>query len=70
MVEQPRAAAAAATTKASQLFHQHPQLPATYIALYPYKPQKPDELELKKGCKYINRILGIGFFGNGIMIIY
>ncbi|XP_039434512.1 E3 ubiquitin-protein ligase SH3RF1-like [Culex pipiens pallens] len=53
MVEQPRAAAAgAATTKASQLFHQHPQLPATYIALYPYKPQKPDELELKKGSIY------------------
>lgn len=22
-----------------------------YVALYPYKPQKPDELELKKGCK-------------------
>ncbi|XP_038111278.1 E3 ubiquitin-protein ligase SH3RF1 [Culex quinquefasciatus] len=53
MVEQPRAAAAAAAnTKASQLFHQHPQLPATYIALYPYKPQKPDELELKKGSIY------------------
>lgn len=24
-----------------------------YVALYPYKPQKPDELELKKGCKYL-----------------
>lgn len=23
-----------------------------YVALYPYKPQKPDELELKKGCEY------------------
>jgi E3 ubiquitin-protein ligase SH3RF len=23
----------------------------TFVALYPYKPQKPDELELKKGCK-------------------
>lgn len=22
------------------------------VALYPYKPQKADELELKKGCKY------------------
>lgn len=22
-----------------------------HVALYPYKPQKPDELELKKGCK-------------------
>lgn len=38
--------------KANQLYHPHPQLPATYIALYPYKPQKPDELELKKGCTY------------------
>lgn len=28
-----------------------PSLPATYVALYPYKPQKSDELELKKGCK-------------------
>ncbi|XP_053616337.1 E3 ubiquitin-protein ligase SH3RF3 isoform X2 [Plodia interpunctella] len=27
-------------------------LPAAYIALYPYKPQKPDELELKKGLIY------------------
>ncbi|CAG9571646.1 unnamed protein product [Danaus chrysippus] len=27
-------------------------LPAAYIALYPYKPQKPDELELKKGGIY------------------
>ncbi|CAH2055911.1 unnamed protein product, partial [Iphiclides podalirius] len=26
-------------------------LPAAYIALYPYKPQKPDELELKKGAQ-------------------
>lgn len=24
-------------------------LPLAYIALYPYKPQKPDELELRKG---------------------
>lgn len=40
------------SAKASQLHHQHPQLPATYIALYPYKPQKPDELELKKGSIY------------------
>ncbi|XP_058067313.1 E3 ubiquitin-protein ligase SH3RF1 [Anopheles bellator] len=38
--------------KASQMYHQHPQLPATYVALYPYKPQKPDELELKKGSIY------------------
>lgn len=29
-----------------------PSLPATYVALYPYKPQKSDELELKKGCKW------------------
>ncbi|XP_049878265.1 E3 ubiquitin-protein ligase SH3RF1 [Pectinophora gossypiella] len=27
-------------------------LPAAYVALYPYKPQKPDELELKKGAMY------------------
>nr|CAD7267991.1 unnamed protein product [Timema shepardi] len=26
---------------------------AGYIALYPYKPQKVDELELKKGCIYM-----------------
>ncbi|XP_055624846.1 E3 ubiquitin-protein ligase SH3RF1 [Toxorhynchites rutilus septentrionalis] len=38
--------------KANQLYHPHPQLPATYIALYPYKPQKHDELELKKGSIY------------------
>ncbi|KAG5894443.1 hypothetical protein JTB14_014892 [Gonioctena quinquepunctata] len=29
------------------------QLPATYVALYPYKPQKSDELELKKGGIYM-----------------
>ncbi|XP_050503787.1 E3 ubiquitin-protein ligase SH3RF1 isoform X5 [Diabrotica virgifera virgifera] len=29
------------------------QLPATYVALYPYKPQKADELELKKGGIYM-----------------
>lgn len=28
-------------------------LPATYVALYPYKPQKADELELRKGSIYI-----------------
>ncbi|XP_055534264.1 E3 ubiquitin-protein ligase SH3RF1 [Wyeomyia smithii] len=38
--------------KTSQIYNQHPQLPATYVALYPYKPQKPDELELKKGSIY------------------
>ncbi|CAH0591429.1 unnamed protein product [Chrysodeixis includens] len=27
-------------------------LPAAYVAIYPYKPQKPDELELKKGGMY------------------
>ncbi|XP_060806193.1 E3 ubiquitin-protein ligase SH3RF1 isoform X2 [Amyelois transitella] len=27
-------------------------LPAAYVALYPYRPQKPDELELRKGCIY------------------
>ncbi|XP_061512655.1 E3 ubiquitin-protein ligase SH3RF3 [Anopheles gambiae] len=39
-------------TKASQMYQQHPQLPTMYVALYPYKPQKPDELELKKGAVY------------------
>ncbi|KAB0799850.1 hypothetical protein PPYR_07730 [Photinus pyralis] len=29
------------------------QLPAAYVALYPYKPQKADELELRKGGIYI-----------------
>lgn len=29
-----------------------PKLPSAYVALYPYKPQKPDELELKKGAYY------------------
>lgn len=28
-------------------------LPAAYIALYPYAPQKPDELELRKGGIYM-----------------
>ncbi|XP_065089453.1 E3 ubiquitin-protein ligase SH3RF1 [Ochlerotatus camptorhynchus] len=41
-----------AAKAASQHYHPHPQLPATYVALYPYKPQKPDELELKKGSIY------------------
>ncbi|XP_046395589.1 E3 ubiquitin-protein ligase SH3RF3 isoform X2 [Ischnura elegans] len=27
-------------------------LPASYVALYPYKPQKSDELELRKGSVY------------------
>lgn len=30
-----------------------PSLPWGYLALYPYKPRKTDELELKKGCVYI-----------------
>ncbi|XP_014259643.1 E3 ubiquitin-protein ligase SH3RF1 isoform X2 [Cimex lectularius] len=34
--------------------HQYPMdLLATYVALYPYKPQKGDELELKRGDRYI-----------------
>lgn len=32
--------------------HNHPSLPATYVAVYPYKPQKSDELELRKGAFY------------------
>ncbi|CAH4035025.1 unnamed protein product [Pieris brassicae] len=30
-------------------------LPAAYVALYPYRPQKPDEIELKKGGVYTVR---------------
>ncbi|KNC31621.1 hypothetical protein FF38_01019, partial [Lucilia cuprina] len=30
-----------------------PSLPWGYLALYPYKPRKADELELKKGCVYM-----------------
>ncbi|XP_017476508.1 PREDICTED: E3 ubiquitin-protein ligase SH3RF1 isoform X1 [Rhagoletis zephyria] len=39
----------------SSIVQQHvPQsLPWGYLALYPYKPRKNDELELKKGCVYI-----------------
>uniref|UniRef100_A0A0A1WMD8 RING-type E3 ubiquitin transferase n=1 Tax=Zeugodacus cucurbitae TaxID=28588 RepID=A0A0A1WMD8_ZEUCU len=33
--------------------HVPPSLPWGYLALYPYKPRKSDELELKKGCVYI-----------------
>ncbi|XP_036230911.2 E3 ubiquitin-protein ligase SH3RF1 [Bactrocera oleae] len=33
--------------------HIPPSLPWGYLALYPYKPRKSDELELKKGCVYI-----------------
>ncbi|XP_054737542.1 E3 ubiquitin-protein ligase SH3RF1 [Anastrepha obliqua] len=33
--------------------HLPPTLPWGYLALYPYKPRKSDELELKKGCVYI-----------------
>ncbi|XP_063905217.1 E3 ubiquitin-protein ligase SH3RF1 isoform X4 [Zophobas morio] len=29
------------------------KLPAPYVALYPYKPQKGDELELRKGAIYV-----------------
>ncbi|CAG9856076.1 unnamed protein product [Phyllotreta striolata] len=38
-------------------------LPATYVALYPYKPQKADELELKKGGIYmVTEICQDGWF--------
>ncbi|XP_018369201.1 PREDICTED: SH3 domain-containing RING finger protein 3 isoform X3 [Trachymyrmex cornetzi] len=37
------------TTSASTATH----LPAAYVALYPYKPQKADELELRKGGIYM-----------------
>lgn len=33
--------------------HNSTFIPANaFVALYPYKPQKSDELELKKGCMY------------------
>ncbi|XP_012537592.1 E3 ubiquitin-protein ligase SH3RF3 isoform X2 [Monomorium pharaonis] len=37
------------TSSASSAAH----LPAAYVALYPYKPQKADELELRKGGIYM-----------------
>lgn len=36
----------------SNMHHNQPSLPWAYVALYPYKPRKSDELELKKGCVY------------------
>ncbi|XP_067628458.1 E3 ubiquitin-protein ligase SH3RF1 isoform X2 [Eurosta solidaginis] len=39
--------------KTSIVQHAPPTLPWGYLALYPYKPRKSDELELKKGCVYI-----------------
>lgn len=59
---EPSVAAVATTPPPPPLSEKHtkhttttgiPNLPATYVALYPYKPQKFDELELKKGCKFI-----------------
>uniref|UniRef100_U5EPL2 RING-type E3 ubiquitin transferase n=1 Tax=Corethrella appendiculata TaxID=1370023 RepID=U5EPL2_9DIPT len=60
-----------------------PALPATYIALYPYKPQKSDELELKKGSLYyvtercqdgwfkgINRSQKSGVFPGNYVTVY
>ncbi|XP_075165899.1 uncharacterized protein LOC142238207 isoform X1 [Haematobia irritans] len=43
-----------------------PSLPWGYLALYPYKPRKNDELELKKGCVYMvtERCLDGCFKGN------
>ena len=42
--------------------------PCRYIALYPYKPQKPDEIELKKGSLYnvIERCRDGWFIGESI----
>lgn len=43
------------SSKTNQRQRQSSQMPAAasnaFVALYPYKPQKSDELELKKGCK-------------------
>lgn len=41
----------------------------TYVALYPYKPQKPDELELKKGGKIL-MFIEFFFFFNIIHIYF
>ncbi|EFA02827.2 E3 ubiquitin-protein ligase SH3RF1 isoform X2 [Tribolium castaneum] len=48
---------AAETASPSSHSHKKPEdeikLPAPYVALYPYKPQKADELELRKGGIYM-----------------
>ncbi|EDW60360.1 E3 ubiquitin-protein ligase SH3RF1 [Drosophila virilis] len=61
--QQANAASTTAITQPSQTsrvlkthVHQQqlpPTLPWGYLALFPYKPRQPDELELKKGCVYI-----------------
>lgn len=48
-------------SKISQRYQQNSQtvsnISNAFIALYSYKPQQPDELELKKGCKYSGQFL-------------
>ncbi|XP_012136604.1 SH3 domain containing ring finger posh isoform X3 [Megachile rotundata] len=46
-------ALAQATQNLSSTTPGNANLPAAYIALYPYKPQKADELELRKGGIYM-----------------
>ncbi|KAK4887754.1 hypothetical protein RN001_004025 [Aquatica leii] len=41
------------TRRSNELNPNSLHLPAAYVALYPYKPQKADELELRKGGIYI-----------------
>ncbi|KAK2712359.1 E3 ubiquitin-protein ligase SH3RF1-like isoform X2 [Artemia franciscana] len=55
-------------TETSILDTQTPKTPELYIALYPYKPQKPDEIELKKGSLYnvIERCRDGWFIGESI----
>lgn len=53
---QSNATTAAASRVLKTQVHQQqlpPTLPWGYLALFPYKPRQPDELELKKGCVYI-----------------
>ncbi|KAF4523814.1 hypothetical protein B566_EDAN008049 [Ephemera danica] len=52
--DQPAAqSGASASTTTSTAYAAASVLPALYVAMYPYKPQKADELELKKGALYL-----------------
>lgn len=58
-----------ASMKIVKTSHFASALPANYVALYPYKPQKSDELELKKGGKIANAlcpILVYNFVGSDV----
>ncbi|XP_066154616.1 E3 ubiquitin-protein ligase SH3RF3 [Euwallacea fornicatus] len=55
IVQQSSAVSTSASSDRSKRLTAAPDLPlpAAFMALYPYKPQKPDELELKKGGIYM-----------------